>query len=219
MANVPRPGAVTAMGILNLLIGVVGLLCCTCGAGLGGCMGYGVSQMPVPKAGEPDLKALFVAVDRDFPALKFALLAGVTTLLLLAVLFLVSGIGLLKMRQWGRKTAILTAVLFILYLLLSMGYSVAQGNRAALKVLKEMQEIQKDLAAKNNQPPPPAAPLPGDATAMNIWNAVDSLVFCIYPILLIWIMMLKSVRRAFAGEAPPTVPSEEIDRGWGDTAD
>src|SRR5260370_41680950 len=113
------------MGILNLLIGVVGLLCCTCGIGLGGFVGYGLSQMPAPKAGDPDIKAPFIAVDREYPALKFALISAVVTLLILAVLCLVSGIGLLKMKQWGRKTAILSAVVFLLDLRLSSCYMVA----------------------------------------------------------------------------------------------
>ena len=217
MADVPRPGAVTAIGILNLLVGIAGSLCCACGSGTIGFMGYGFSQIPPPRADEPDVKARFLALDAEFPTAKFFFIAVFVAVLVLALLYLTSGIGLLKMRQWGRRTAFVAAVGTILYLLLSVSYSVTQGNRALLRFAAEMQEMQKELAAKSNQPPPPAMPLPKDPTVMNIQNGIESLVLSVYPIIVIWLLMSGGIRRAFAGE--PLPQRENLDRGWGDTGE
>jgi hypothetical protein len=215
VADVPRPGAVTAIGILNLLVGIAGLLCCACGGGTIGFMGYGFSQIPPPRAGEPDVKARFLALDAEFPTAKFFFIAVFVALFLLALLYLTSGIGLLKMRHWGRRTALVAAVGTILYLVLSASYSVIQGNRATLRFVAEMQEMQKELAAKSNQPPPPAMPLPKDPTVMNIQNGIESLVLSVYPVIVIWLLMSGGIRRAFEGE--PQQQREDLDRGWGDT--
>jgi hypothetical protein len=219
MAETVRPGSVTAMGIMNLLIGGFGSLCCVCGLSGVGFMVASVSNLPPPAAGEPDLKARFGEVDTAYPAFKYVMIGVPVVLILILLLLAVSGIGLLKLRPWGRTGSIVAGAALLIVLLANLGYTLAEGNAAMLKGVTVMQEMQKEMAAKNNQPPPPMMPMQNNPTASAIQNVVSTLVECTYPVLLIWIMMLPSVRAAFAGRQPGPTAAEDVDdrdRGWGD---
>jgi len=219
VANVPRPGAVTAIAILNLIVGGFGLLGCLCGCGSIGGMSY-LLATSTPPAGQPDPRQVFLVVDRAYPLSKWVIVGSMIAGLLVMLLLLVSGIGLLRLRSWGRKLAIATALFMIGLNVIDNVYAMVQGNAAVMKITEEYQRFLQELAKSQPGAAPPMIGLGGrDSAPISIMNVSSIFVENTYPILLIWIMMLKSIRRAFAGEAPLAAPRKELDRGWGDAAD
>lgn len=210
-----RPGAVTAIGILNILIGGASLLCLTCAGCAGGFIAYSLSTLP--NSNGPDPSTIFTNLDRDYPLIKLFVILVLVWGILNGLLLAISGFGLLKLRPAARKLAIITACSMITFDLVSCVYSIVQGNAAMLKWLDETQRFQVEAAKKQGTAPPPAMALPSDPAALAVSNIISMCIEIIYPGIVIWIMRKRNVLEAF-GAVPPE-PVEVQEQGWGDVAD
>jgi hypothetical protein len=115
---------------------------------------------------------------------------------------------------------IVYAILSILWTLSSTAYVIAVMQPQILKAGKEMEqralEAQKNRAPGTPAPPPPAfgGMSGGSPTANAISTIIQQAIYLAYPIAVFIIMMLKSVRHAFAvanGDAPEPAPDEPKD--------
>ena len=182
-----RPTSVTVFGILNLVFGAMGL----CGVLWSLAMLYGPIAEQVAKD-NPVLREM--QANRAFSVYSYVAtaLGFVFTLVLLA-----AGVGLLRMRPWGRTASIVYGVYGI--------FSASAGTLFTfLFVLEPMLEKNQEL---------PAAERAGviGGVVGGVFGACFGLV---YPVLLLVFMFRGNVVAAFAaaaqgdGRLPPDAPFE-----------
>jgi hypothetical protein len=202
-----KPTAVTVIAILQLIFGGLGL--CIALANLAGLPQQmaALNQQNVqklPPAQRPPTQAeLEEKVEKHLPSYQAIQKGSLAGSAVLCVLMLLSGIGLLAMRPWGRFVAITYAVLSILYTVASLVFTAAV-------VMPAMSEAIQDLAGQGNA----QAQLMAQAMQIGMVAglAIGALVV-IYPIIVLVIMLLPSVRAAFRGETLPAEPEDYRDAG------
>lgn len=219
MASVPRPAGVAVMGYLNIILGLLSLVCCLpCGMASVGLTAYGLSKQPAPVPGQPkppDIRGAFQAVDAEFPTAKWSLVAQTAAFTVLSLTLAVSGFGMLKLKPSGRSLGLFTAYGLIAYFLASLAWTFVEGNAATIKFLREydrvLEEAMEDQrkAAPPNAPPPP--PIPKMSTMLNgpalaASNVVSTIFYLAYPLALLGVLLSKEARAAFAAAAVPEVP-------------
>jgi hypothetical protein len=206
-----RPTAVTVIAVLNFVIGGLGLLGLLCG-GLGMLLlGSLVSNMPAPPQGQPnplkEMMAFYESVPGYIPfMIVSAVLGGI-----MAVVLIVAGIGLLRMRGWARMACFVYAVYAILSSLGGAAYNFAVVLPATEKWMAEFQ--------KKIQPKGAAAPAGPGASINTISGAAGTIAGTIYGIayalVLLIVLNLRDVRAAFARAAAGGIDTdEEAARAW-----
>jgi hypothetical protein len=121
--------------------------------------------------------------------------------LLLCLLMLGSAIGLLQVRPWGRLLALVYAVLSLLSHVVSAVVTFAL-------VIPVVSEFSKELAASGGR----------DASVMAqamqfgiVFAALVAALTAIYPLFVLIVLCLPSIRAAFAGKSLPTEPEDYRD--------
>jgi hypothetical protein len=221
MAVGKRPGAVTAVAVLHFVFGGLDLAGALCGLAFGILFVAMIGSMPPPPPGQPDMKEMLQIMDRNAPTAKWYFVGLMVEAILVGIIMITAGIGLLKMKFWGRNLTIFYAILSILWTLSSTAYLVAVLNPEMQKAGKELEkwseEAQKKQPAGARGAPPPAfgGMGGGSPTANAISTIIQQAIYLAYPVAVLIIMMLKSVRHAFAvanGDAPaPEQPRDDLD--------
>lgn len=215
MATVKRPTGVTAIAIINIILGALGL----CGV-LGSIMVVVLAlsadpnkpPAPAPAAGTPanpfdtlqDQQAFMI---KEAPGYKPFMIGACVFTIISTTLLLASGIGMLKLRPWARKAGILWAGLAILVALGTIGYTVSVTLPATEK-WEDQQRVK--LQQAGGVAPPSTAGLSG---VVGVGSEV--LFRIIYPVIALVVLMGKSARDAFAGIGPRRRSVEDEDEGWG----
>ena len=195
------PTAVLVLAIFHFLVGGYGLLCGLCG-------GLMVLTNPNPAAlfafGNPQLaqqqqaqqEAIQRVLNERVPHLKVYQAETVVVGLALSGALIAAGLGLLSLRGWGRTLSLAYAVLSILQTLSAALYSfvyVAPANEEAFRQMPA--------------PNPQTAHMMQNMAQMTVFFMVLSvLIQLAYPVTVLIIMLLPSVRAAFRGEAAPDRP-------------
>jgi len=107
-AALVKPKAIKVFGVLNVIFGGLGLLG-TC-IGLGAILAITSGLIPVP---DGQSNPAFVTQDEN-AFLYFYNIISAAVALLFAIVLLVSGIGLLKHKKWGRTTGLAWAAYCVL---------------------------------------------------------------------------------------------------------
>jgi hypothetical protein len=204
-----RPAVLTVMGILNLVFGSLGLLCGLCGGigflfilGGAGQGGAGFGGGPNPFAAEAD-KWRFMS--QEIPAFPAVRIGELVVGFLFSTCLIVSGIGLLNMRGWGRVLALLYSLFTILLTLGSLIFTLAVVNPVQQRWI---------LDFRRRNPGAPTNDLLTDPTLVNILTVVGAVLSMIYAIVLLITMLLPSVSAAVAGRSPAA--DYDLDRGEDD---
>jgi hypothetical protein len=198
-----RPPAVLVMGILNLVFGGLGLLNSCCGGVSILAMLFWPLPEPVPGA-PPQTQGLAIFKPiRDglleIPYFKVFSIGGQFFALLTATMLVIAGIGLLRMRKWGRTLSLVYAFAVIAIHTTIVVVQVTYLNKAVAEVM-----------AKMPAPAPGAPNLAGNTTFNNIVAIATGILAVLYSIALIIVMFLPVVRKAFA-DGPVVVPRAEED--------
>ncbi len=160
-----------------------------------------LKAQPMPKM--PDMAKFMQAA--GFPGY---IIADVVTGLLLNILLIVSGIGLLSFKEWGRRLGLWVAAAKIIRLVALYGYFilvvVPNLSQAFMSMFKEMfDEMAK--AAPPGQRVPGAAEMEQMGTAMGIFYtafAVGMVILgVIYPIIVLSLLSRPRVKAACAPAA------------------
>jgi hypothetical protein len=170
-----RPTSVLVMAILNFVFGGLGVVCVCC-AGISLALMFGLAS------GSPEFAKYSAAIEREIPAYKIIAIASLVISLFLSILLIASGAGLLSMQTWGRWTAVVWAVLSILYSILVLVLTVFVSNPV-------MERAAKELPGGGG----------GQAVMGEIVGIVEYGVIIIYAIALLIVMFLPDVSAAFAG--------------------
>jgi hypothetical protein len=193
MPGNPRPGSVTALAIIGIVLGGMGTLCLGCGtvmgvmqlAGGAAMKGFGGQQQPQLSHG----------------AQVFGVVAGVLELVLWVVVLL-AGIGALSLKPFSRKLALNWSYAMILWAVVKTAVQLAWIGPETVKIMKEMQAT---TPGPNAPPPQMMNIMSGAMTAMTV---VMFLIYIALPVCyLIW-WRKPNVKAAFegAGAAQPGGP-------------
>jgi len=219
-----RPGPVTAVAVLFFIFGGLGLLGSLCGLTVATVLASIISNPPPPAPGQPNFVELWPMFDRHAPSFKYYIFIAMGIGAIMCLVEVIAGFGLLKMRYWGRRLGIFYAVVEIIIAIAAAAYSMTTLN-PAMKAWQEdvtkwaQKEAQK--AAKAGGGPgaaAPAPPPPGFASNPFLdaaGSVVGMAVSLIYPIIILILLMMPKVGKAFAianGDAQPDEPEDYYDR-------
>jgi hypothetical protein len=120
-----RPAGITALALVNIIFGSLGLLCVCCGAvgQVGG--GFNMQQSSGGQTQQFDQAALEKHMNDKVPGYKVVQWGGLGLSLLMSVVLLASGVGLWQMQAWGRFAAIGYGVVQVLVQLGMLVYNIA----------------------------------------------------------------------------------------------
>jgi hypothetical protein len=188
-----RPVAVTVIVVLHFIVAAWGL----CGgvlqlSGLANKMG----NLGNDPQQERIQRAMEQGIEKNFPAYKTYEKAEGGVALLMAALLIVAAIGLIQMKTWGRMLSYLYAVLAIVHV-------IVNGIIAFLFVLPGT----RDAFAQIPDMPKEAAKV-AEVTMIGAFG-VASCFGLLYPIVVLIVMSLSSVRRAFAAPGGFARPRDE----------
>jgi hypothetical protein len=193
---------VTVLAILHLVGGALGLMGTLCG---------GAAQVAGPQAlmvGPPsplqDFQKRLAQHLEDIPGQKTVTWGSLGLSLVLDVMLLSGGVGLLGMRPWARTLSLVYAVLSILNRVFTSVWTLAIVLPATSEFLEQNM---------GQYPGTRAAAVGGKIGG--IVGVVVNALFIAYPITVLIILNLRSVRAAFRGEEAVGLPADLEDEGWG----
>jgi hypothetical protein len=175
------------MGILNIIWGSIWVLIGLCA----GAQPFIFYNFPLPQPGGGKTypyRGLYDLLKREVPAYVAVETAHVVLLLVLAVLLIIAGVGLLRMKNWSRSTSIFYGVVTVLSVI---AYSIFSW----IYITPVSEAWTKDFLQKQPAGTPNFGARPEFAAVAIIASLVFSLA---YPIVLVVIMFLPNVRAAFA---------------------
>jgi hypothetical protein len=185
-----RPGAVTAVAILNIVLGSLALLLGLCG-GIVLMVGEDLLGM------DPNAGAMNDFLKRNLPSHAVMQIAGLIVLVVQAFLLLFTGIGLLNLQNWARVAALWCAFLSLLWIVFDAFYYVAFTAPV-------LERFFRDFGGGMG----PGPPLRTQVTIGIVVDVVLWLLMSTYAIILICVLMRRSVREVFTDTAGP---EEELD--------
>ena len=190
-----RPTALTVMGILNIVLGSLGLLC-TC---FGGLMLLFLANPPAELRQDPNIKAVLAQMEfvaREVPSYKAVTVSQLVAGLLLTLLLIVTGIGLLYVKKWARIGCFFYCVSTVLLNLAGLAYALLVVNPAQARFQ-------------------PAGG--GDGNIFNNLISVVSALFGVaYAVILLIVLLLPGVAAAFAPQPAGTYPEGDKREGYDD---
>jgi hypothetical protein len=202
-----RPNSVFVIGILNMVFGGLGLLLSLCGAGVIAAMRY--ANIPGPN-GQNIYQGFWEVMDAEVPnyfqLAMFSLVAG----MLLLTILLIAGIGLIRMRRWGRTLSVFFAITFILLQTWGLIWSLRTVNPATQRAQAEMTKAMPPQQAQFSFQDP------GFGAGIAVFFYAIELVYCI---VLLVIMFQSPVRAAFAGTAVESAEREDYRDSRSETND
>jgi len=184
-----RPTVLTVMGILNIVLGSLFVLCNICG-GIG--LLFGASGQGRQFQGGPnpfaEINELFNFLQAEIPSFVVIKVCELVVSLLASVLLVIAGIGLLSVRNWGRILSIAYSVIGILVTLGSLVFTLAIVNPATERFINARLAIGGQPGMNN--------------TAFNsIVTVFSAVISMAYAIVLLIMMLLPSVSATFAGRS------------------
>jgi hypothetical protein len=194
MPRQKKPAVITVFGILNIIFGAIALLIVVCG----GVATFAIAQVNMPGPGNPPnpIKDMLEYMDKHAPLYTPYLIGEIIIGLIMAIILVVSGIGLLKVRPWARWLSIGYAAVRLVLILVGLVLAIMIFN----PVLADWQADYNKRTVPAGNPPPPSF----SSGAMNdVAAAFGSILSAAYSIALLAVMFLPQVRAAFARAASP----------------
>jgi cytochrome bd-type quinol oxidase subunit 2 len=136
-----KPVTLLVFGILNLVFGILGLLMSLCcGLGIAAFLGMMVSiSQQAPAQDQKELEDLWQVFTDNVPGLVPFFLCTFVVSFFLAVMQIVSGIGLIRIRSWGRWLCAMWAPLHVLTVMVSLIFQVVVFAPGLQKATEEFQ--------------------------------------------------------------------------------
>src|SRR6267142_2252898 len=138
-----KPTAVFVIGILNVVFGAMRAVCNLCtGVALGG--GY-VLVRKLYNDAPPEAKKPLEDVGNSFldnvPYLVPFLITSLVVSTLLGIMQIVSGIGLIKVKNWARWLCVVWAVLMIVVVAVNLFYQMAVLSPGMEKAMDDIEKV------------------------------------------------------------------------------
>jgi hypothetical protein len=205
-----RPPAVLVLAILNIVFGGAWTLLGLCG---GVAFAFFITTWPklmaqaTAKSGQPPMPDMFALMQERAPNFLVFVYASIGLLAIMGLLLFVSGLGLLRMRNWGWWGSIVFAAVMIVQQLGGVYLNVQYVNPAMAEYYHEMGKWEQQLMP--NRPPNPVYGM-FDNPAMMALMSLGGVAFnCAYPVVLLIVLNRRHIRAAFA-DLPPPIEAEAV---------
>jgi hypothetical protein len=185
--NRERPVIVLVFAILNIVFGTLGALCSFCSGIMSG-FAFGIMNAVSTAGPMTPVPHTVLVIGIIEYAIGFILCGGLA----------VSGIGLLTMKSWARKIAVVVAVLGIVVMIIVTTISITYVNPTIREWQSEIfDQLQRQQPRQAFQPNfAQFQQSPALSTAISVFTA---LLIIAYGVALIVVMFLPQVTAAFAG--------------------
>ena len=184
-----RPVVVLVFAILNLVFGGLGVLGFLCGGVIFAFVFAALSSAP---GGAP--------IPQFPPGLVTLLVIVFIYSFIMAIVLIISGIGLLNMKRWGRNTTIAYSIITIVYSVVSTVLNIAYIGPTMQKWQSEFQEEIAREQQRKGMTPPPNMYQPGQSPMFNAVTSIGgAILHMAYAVALLVVMCLPNVSAAFAG--------------------
>ncbi|MFL5341371.1 MAG: hypothetical protein ACJ8F7_14590 [Gemmataceae bacterium] len=199
MATVKRPTGVTVLAILNLLFGAYGLFGLVM-AIVAFSTALNLQPAPIPDKPADPLDIFGVMKEQtqfimtECPNYKTMNMFAVAVGAINALLLIVSGIGLLKMRPWARTLCYAYVALGLIATVVNTSY----GMVATVPATTKYEQERNARLQKLGKPVPPAT----GGIGATIGVGVGAFCGILYPLVVLGLMLAPSTRAAFSGRAP-----------------
>ncbi len=202
-----RPTALVVLGILNLVLGALGIVGGLCGAASLAILPALGSAIPTPPQGPNPFNEISRMYD-GIPGFYWISAFQIVVQVALAILLLVAGIGLLQMKPWSRSACFIYAAAMIVVTLLGTAFTAILVTPA---VQKWSVEFQEKMRAQAGGQPVPAVPFMMNGPTSTFMTAMSSLLWLAYPIALFIVLTRPSIKQVFnrPGSRSPGSPSDE----------
>jgi hypothetical protein len=191
VASRPGSGAVTTIAILHFVGGGLGLLQSFCrGANAFFLYQIGTGNMPAGPVGPGQRLPLELALFSKAPGFFASQVAMTGVGLVLDVLLIIAGIGLLSRKSWARWGSVGYGVLSLIFKLIIIVYWIAV-------VAPVIGKLEAEEAGKIKQDQMGQQQLHVEARTLQITQPAILGVLMIYPIVVILVMFMPSVKRYF----------------------
>jgi hypothetical protein len=200
------PTVVLVLAIFHFIVGGCGLVCGLCSGimvltnpNTAALFSFGNPQLAQQQQAQQD--AMQRVLNERVPHLKVFQAETVVVSLALSAALIAAGVGLISLRGWARTLSLAYAVLSILQTLVAAFYSFVYMAPANEEAFRQM-------------------PAPNPQTAHMMQNmgqmmmplmVFGVLIQLVYPVTVLIVMLLPSVRAAFRGEAVPERPEDYHD--------
>lgn len=193
-----RPGGVTAVAIINIVLGSLALLVALCG-------GFMIMAGSELVRNDPMAAAMEDFMRRQLPFYDVVQWTNITVTLVQAIALLVTGIGVLNLRNWARVTAVWCAVLSLFWIVVQAVYYFAFTAPV-------MERFFRDFGGGMG----PGANPRLIATISSVFQVILWLALSTYAIILISVLTRGQVRELYASEGDS---AENFDRRQNDDDD
>jgi hypothetical protein len=206
------------MAILSFVYGGLGVACSICGGAL---IFLGIALINQAAAKDKAAQAVKDMVEsfrQQLPGVITFLIVSLVVSAILDAMVIIAGIGLMRMRNWGRYLAIFCAVAMLLLHIGSTAYSMAVVGPAT-------EEWQKDFAKKHPELKAGENPFGSNPLMNNISAVAQTATSVAFAVALLVVMLLPSVSAAFRGRPAGDAAGlsdegydedYERNKGWGD---
>lgn len=203
-----RPTSVTVMAILNMVFGGINLVSLLCvGAALLILVLVLNSLASSTSREAREFREVFESLQREAPWMVWFLVALIAVSLIFSAVLFFSGLGLWRLRPWGRTASIVYALVTIVVQVGMVAFQIVLLNPA-------MSRWQQALLSRQSGPgtPPPYNPMAGNEVVNNASAVLGGLLGLTYAVILLVVMFRPAVRAAFRGEEPAGPPRLEDER-------
>jgi hypothetical protein len=183
------------MGILNIVLGSLFLLCYLCN---GVSLLMQTSNLNQGGGNDPGAE-LILQLQEEIPGFMVYQVSSSLLHLALSILLLTSGIGLLNVQRWARLGSIVYAVVTILVEIGALIYQLAFVNPVMNRVLE-------DILRRQHLRPGGGPPISGLITIINVVTVIVQILLMVYAIVLLIMMLRPSTAAAFGAGPPPEEP-------------
>jgi hypothetical protein len=180
------PAEIKTFGILHWVVAFFGFICFAGGSTVIIFFSYLVNQIPpqIP----PEEREVFLRIASFAESIAWIMWIQLASSCLLTLLLCVAGFGLLKARAYGRT-------LSLFYAALSIFTKIYLAALAIIYIAPELQKFTaslQELVQEKDQ-----SPMGEEMGLLN--TVINTLLFCVYPILVLIFMNRKQVRDCLRG--------------------
>lgn len=196
-----RPTIILVMAILSIVFGSIWALVWFC-SGVGALLLYKVPLPQAAGAGNP-VREVNDLLLKEVPGYLVMEGSNYVLGLVLSLLMIIAGIGLLKMKDWARRTAIVSSAVTIIWDLVHFVYQWTCINPVVARWTKE-------FMLKQPAGTPNFTGFSENHVIQGVMAGAAVILSMGFPLVLLVVLLLPNVRAAFTDHGPQSEPGTDV---------